>query len=47
MISVVGILKRIARTVMKNRVDAYLKKNPVMAKAWEDAGWEIGHSENA
>jgi len=22
-----------------NKVNAYLKRNPVMAKAWEDAGW--------
>lgn len=26
--------------VPKNQVDAYLKRNPPMAKAWEDAGWQ-------
>lgn len=24
-----------------NKVNAYLKRNPVMAKAWEDAGWQL------
>lgn len=28
-----------------NKVNAYLKRNPVMAKAWEDAGWQIDHTE--
>ena len=33
--------------VPKNIVDSYLKKNPIMAKAWEDAGWQIDHTENS
>jgi hypothetical protein len=33
--------------VPKNTVDSYLKKNPMMAKAWEDAGWQIDHTENS
>ena len=24
-----------------NKVNAYLKRNPVMAKAWENAGWQL------
>ena len=24
-----------------NKVNAYLNRNPVMAKAWEDAGWQF------
>lgn len=27
--------------VPKRKVDAYLKRNPVMADAWERAGWQI------
>ena len=27
--------------VPKKKVDAYLNRNPIMAKAWEDAGWRI------
>ena len=33
--------------VPKNIVDSYLKKNPIMAKAWEDAGWQIDHTEKS
>jgi len=27
--------------VPKSKVNAYLKRNPIMAKAWEDAGWQM------
>jgi hypothetical protein len=29
-------------TVPKKIVDDFLRRNPVMRKAWEEAGWEIG-----
>lgn len=29
--------------VPKETVDAFLLRNPVMAKAWKDAGWKINH----
>ncbi len=28
-------------------VNAYLKKNPMMAKAWEDAGWQFDKPQNS
>jgi hypothetical protein len=33
--------------VPKNIVDSYLKKNPIMEKAWEDAGWRIDNTEKS
>jgi hypothetical protein len=33
--------------VPKNKVDAYLKRNPIMAKAWEEAGWRIDETKNS
>ena len=33
--------------VPKNIVNSYLRKNHTMAKAWEDAGWQIDHTENS
>jgi len=32
---------------LQNTVDSYLKKNPVMEKVWENAGWQIDHTENS
>jgi hypothetical protein len=31
-------------TVPEAVVDAYLKRNDVMRKAWEEAGWIIGET---
>jgi hypothetical protein len=30
--------------VSKNKVNAYLKRNPIMAKAWKEAGWRMDES---
>lgn len=31
--------------VPRNVVDEFLRRNPVMRKSWEEAGWTVGHNE--
>jgi len=34
-------------TVPRDVVDEYLKRNPVMRKAWEESGWQMGQTGSA